>query len=84
MHIQIKGLQRSLGGIFKQVWNQAATIGNAVKGFEKTGTFSLNANALPDHKFYGDQKSDIVESQVKSTRSQQVQSQYQSISAEPV
>lgn len=74
----------AFGGIFKQSWNQAATVGNAVKGFEKTGIFPLNANALPDHKFIGDQESDIVESQVKSTRSQQMQSQYQSISAEPV
>ncbi|KAF2896534.1 hypothetical protein ILUMI_09641 [Ignelater luminosus] len=44
----------AFGGLFKQAWNQAATIGNATKGFEKTGIFPLNANAIPDHKFIGD------------------------------
>ncbi|CAH2089064.1 unnamed protein product [Euphydryas editha] len=83
--VLFKGITKvAFGGIFKQAWNQAATVGNAVKGFEKTGIFPLNVNALPDHKFYDDEKSDIVVSQAKSTRSQQVQSQYQSISAEQV
>ncbi|KAF2884163.1 hypothetical protein ILUMI_21990 [Ignelater luminosus] len=39
---------------FKQAWNQAATVGNAIKAFEKTGIFPLNAYALPDQKFIGD------------------------------
>ncbi|XP_026736710.1 uncharacterized protein LOC113500199 [Trichoplusia ni] len=67
------------GGIFKQAWNQAATVGNAVKGFEKTGIFPLNANAIPDHKFIGEQGLDIVENQLKSPSIQEVQS-----STEPV
>lgn len=63
----------AFGGIFKQAWNQAATVGNAIKGFEKTGIFPLNANAIPDHKFVGDQELDVVESQdtVPSTSSHQ-------------
>lgn len=42
------------GGILKQAWNQAATVGNAAKGFEKTGIYPLNPNAIPDYKFIGD------------------------------
>ncbi|KAF2895931.1 hypothetical protein ILUMI_10245 [Ignelater luminosus] len=39
-------------GMTEKGW--AATVGNATKGFEKTGIFPLNANAIPDHKFIGD------------------------------
>mgnify|MGYP000094216738 CR=1 FL=1 len=39
------------GGIFKKAWNDAAKVGNAVKGFEKTGIFPLNSNAIPENKF---------------------------------
>ncbi|CAG4974306.1 unnamed protein product [Parnassius apollo] len=60
----------AFGALFQRAWNQAATVGNATKGFEKTGIFPLNANAIPDHKFIGDQESDIVESQVQSPSSQ--------------
>ncbi|KAF2901188.1 hypothetical protein ILUMI_04997 [Ignelater luminosus] len=35
----------AFGGLFKQAWNQAATVGNATKRFEETGIFPLNANA---------------------------------------
>ncbi|CAG4994976.1 unnamed protein product [Parnassius apollo] len=41
----------AFGALFQRAWNQAATVGNATKGFEKTGIFPLNANAIPDHKF---------------------------------
>ncbi|KAF2885591.1 hypothetical protein ILUMI_20575 [Ignelater luminosus] len=44
----------AFGGLFKQAWNQAATVGNATEGFEKTGIFPLNANAILDQKFIGD------------------------------
>lgn len=60
----------AFGGLLKQAWNLTATVGNAVKSFEKTGIFPLNSNAIPDHKFIGDQESDIVESQVQSTNTQ--------------
>lgn len=74
----------AFGGIFKQAWNQAATVGNAVKGFEKTGIFPLNANAIPDHKFIGEYELDIVEFEVKSPSTQQVRSQDQYSSTELV
>ncbi|KAF2891803.1 hypothetical protein ILUMI_14370 [Ignelater luminosus] len=44
----------AFGGLFKQAWNQAARVGNTTKGFEKSGIFPLNANAILDHKFIGD------------------------------
>ncbi|XP_045450942.1 uncharacterized protein LOC123659815 [Melitaea cinxia] len=62
----------AFGALFQRAWNQAATVGNATKGFEKTGIFPLNANAIPDHKFIGDQKSDIVESLVQTPDTQPV------------
>lgn len=62
-----------MGGLLKQAWNEAATIGNAVKGFEKTGISPISANAISDFKFIGDQELDIVESQVQCTSTQQVQ-----------
>ncbi|CAB3252682.1 unnamed protein product [Arctia plantaginis] len=74
----------AFGALFQQAWNQAATVGNATKGFEKTGIFPLNANAIPDHKFIGDQESDIVESQVQSSSSQQMQLQVQATNTQPV
>ncbi|KAF2899780.1 hypothetical protein ILUMI_06401 [Ignelater luminosus] len=43
----------AFGGLFEQALNQAATVGNATKWFEKIGIFPLNANAIPDHKFIG-------------------------------
>lgn len=50
-----KGITKvAFGGLFKEAWNQAATVGNAAKGFQKTGIFPLNPNAIPDHKFIGD------------------------------
>ncbi|KAL3279020.1 hypothetical protein HHI36_016536 [Cryptolaemus montrouzieri] len=61
----------------------AATVGNTTKGFEKTGIFPLNANAIPDHKFIGDQESDIVESQDQSPNSQQMQPQDQFTNTKP-
>ena len=42
------------GGLLKHAWNLAATVGNATKGFEKTGIYPLNPYAIPDHKFIGD------------------------------
>ncbi|CAB3231899.1 unnamed protein product [Arctia plantaginis] len=74
----------AFGALYQQAWNQAATVGNATKGFEKTGIFPLNANAIPDHKFIGDQESDIVESQVQSSSSQQMQLQVQATNTQPV
>lgn len=44
----------SFGGILKAAWNQAATVGNACSGFEKTGIYPLNANSVPDHKYVAD------------------------------
>lgn len=41
-------------GLLKQAWNLSVTVGNAVKGFEKTGIYPLNPNATPTHKFVGD------------------------------
>lgn len=63
----------AFGALFQRAWNQAATVGNATKGFEKTGIFPLNANAIPNHKFIGDHESGILESQVQSSSSQQMQ-----------
>lgn len=74
----------AFGALFQRAWNQAATVGNATKGFENTGIFPLNANAIPDHKFIGDQESDIVESQVQSPSSQQMQLQVQATNTQPV
>lgn len=46
------------GGLLKQAWNLSATVGNATKGFEKTGIYPLNPNAIPTHKFVGDNITD--------------------------
>ncbi|KAF2891979.1 hypothetical protein ILUMI_14194 [Ignelater luminosus] len=53
-HLNMGITKVAFGGLFKQAWNQAATVGNATKGFEKTGIFPLNANAIQDHKLIGD------------------------------
>ncbi|CAG5035003.1 unnamed protein product [Parnassius apollo] len=74
----------AFGALFQWAWNQAATVGNATKGFEKTGIFPLNANAIPDHKFIGDQESDIVESQVQSPSSQKMQLHVQATNTKPL
>ncbi|KAF2891418.1 hypothetical protein ILUMI_14755 [Ignelater luminosus] len=59
----------AFGGLFKQAWNQAATVGNATKGFEKTRIFPLNANAISDHKFIRDTPESKNEQQLDGTLS---------------
>lgn len=35
----------------KHAWNLSASVGNASKGFEKTGIYPCNPHAIPPHKF---------------------------------
>ncbi|XP_020287527.1 uncharacterized protein LOC109856551 [Pseudomyrmex gracilis] len=56
-----KGISKIVfGGLLKQAWNLSATVGNATKGFEKTGIYPLNLNAIPAHKFVGDNTTNSI------------------------
>lgn len=47
-----KGITKTVfGGLLKHAWNLSASVGNAAKGFEKTGIYPLNPHAIPPHKF---------------------------------
>lgn len=39
------------GQLIGNAWRKAANVGNAVSGFEATGIFPLNSDAIPDHFF---------------------------------
>lgn len=47
-----KGINKvAFGSIFAEAWNRAATVGNAVHGFNACGIHPFNPDRLPDHVF---------------------------------
>lgn len=47
--------------LFKEAYNKAATIGNAVKGFSTTGIFPFNSNIFPEDMFAPADVTDVQE-----------------------
>lgn len=50
-HVGRKLTRISFGRVFQEAWGKAATVGNAVKGFQVCGIVPLNPDIIPDHLF---------------------------------